>query len=55
MPPEVSGAGKPAEIADGAAQRVFGNPGSILERLQLRLPNRSARSLFVRTSLSSVY
>jgi len=51
MPPEVRGAGKPAESAGGAAQHGFGTPGSILERLKLRLPNRSARSLFVRTSL----
>ena len=57
MPPQGRGVGKPAEIADGAAaaQYLFGTSGSILERLQLRLPNRSARSLFVRTSLSSVY
>jgi hypothetical protein len=37
MPPEVRGAGKPAESADGAAaaQHLFGTSGSILERLQL--------------------
>jgi hypothetical protein len=55
MPPEVRGVVKPAQIADGAAQHGFGTPGSILERLKPRSPNRSARSLFVRTSLSSVY
>jgi hypothetical protein len=45
----------PCPEVGGAAQHGFGTPGSILERLQLRLPNRSARSRFVSASLSAVY